>query len=83
MLFLVPFFYAALPSFVLTIIISVGMNRRLHFLKDPCVCADQAGSCYTHSGFHVAVTGFWLSELFLPLHLIIDETTLSNCKGRQ
>lgn len=69
MLFLVPFsFYAALSSFVLTIIISLGMNRKFHFLKDLYFCADQAGSCNAQSGLTVAVSVFWLAELnfFFP-----------------
>lgn len=65
--FLVLFSYAALSSFVLTVIISLGMNRKLHFLKDLCFCADQAGSCNAQSVFSVAVSGFWLAELnFFP-----------------
>lgn len=80
MLFLVPFsFYAALSSFVLTIIISLGMNRKLHFLKDLCFCADQAGSCNAQSGLTVAVSVFWLAELnFFFLQPMTDETTLCN-----
>lgn len=64
MLFLVPLsFYAALPSFVLTVSISLGMNRKLHFLKDLHFCANQAGSCNMQSGFSVAVSVFCLAEL--------------------
>lgn len=67
MVFLVPFFYAALPSFVSVIIIFLGMNRKLCFLKDLCFWEDQAGSRNAQSGFSVALGVFWLAECnFLP-----------------
>lgn len=59
MLFLVPF-YAALSSFVLTITLYLGMNRKRLCLKI-CFCVDQAGSCDSQSAFSVAVSVFLAS----------------------
>lgn len=68
MLFLVPF-YAALSSLVLTIILYLGMNRKLFCLK--CLATVRAHVTYGLDFLLLSVF-FWLAELIFSIQPIKD-----------